>query len=147
MTLKDLFEITSYKSKVVIRVFDMSTIINPKYEDIEIKQDNVDRYNEIFTVDTIIPKDDEMLISGTVEDYTDEETGIDRKVTRSEFMDEYNKALNEMFASDTDDNDIYGKDVTVHWNGIYCSVGDGATAYNTVIAAISDAMDELDDED
>ena len=122
-----------------------ATEVNGYY--IEITLDNVDRYNEIFTVDTIIPKDDEMLISGTVEDYTDVETGIDRKVTRSEFMDEYDKALNEMLASDTDDNDIYGKDVTVHWNGIYCSVGDGATAYNTVIAAISDAMDELDEED
>ena len=71
---------------------------------------------------------------------------MDKKVTREEFMRIYDKALDEMFASDTDDNDIYGKEVTVHWNGIYCSVEDGATAYNTVISAINDAMEELDNE-
>ena len=71
---------------------------------------------------------------------------MDKKVTRAEFLEIYKKALDEMFASDTDDNDIYGKEVTVHWNGIYCSVEDGATAYNTVISAIEDAMDELDAE-
>lgn len=71
---------------------------------------------------------------------------MDKKVTRAEFLEIYKKALDEMFASDTDDNDIYGHEVTVHWNGIYCSVEDGATAYNTVISAIEDAMDELDGE-
>lgn len=65
--LKDLFEITSYKAKVIIRIFKMTTIINPTFEDVEITWDNVDHYNEIFAVDTIIPKENELLIEGTVD--------------------------------------------------------------------------------
>ena len=39
---------------------------------------------------------------------------------------------------------IYGHDFTIHWNGIYCNVGDGATPANHIIPAIEDCSEELD---
>lgn len=76
---------------------------------------------------------------------------MERKVTREEFLRIYEEALDNMFSSDEDDAGekygIYGKDITIHWNGIYCSVSDGATAYNHIITAIEDAMSELDEND
>ena len=76
----------------------------------------------------------------------------ERKVTREEFLRIYNEELKKVFeTNDNDvygtDNAIYGHDVTIHWNGIYCSVSDGATAYNHIITAIQDAMTELDEDD
>ena len=67
----------------------------------------------------------------------------DKKVSRSEFIRAYNLALDEMFGNDNyEDNEIYGHDVTIHWNGIYCNVGDGATAYNHIISNIESVIEE-----
>ena len=68
---------------------------------------------------------------------------MDKQVTMKEFLEIYNKALAE---DDYYKSGIYGKDVTIHWNGIYCNVGDGATAYNHIICGLEDAMTELCDE-
>lgn len=78
----------------------------------------------------------------------------DVRVARIDFLALYNQALEEMFdimdkeiATDKtpDDvpNDIYGHDITIHWHGIYCNCGDGATPSNIIIPAI----EEVDNED
>ena len=73
----------------------------------------------------------------------------DVRVSRLDFLAIYNAALDEMFdnfASENGDetpNDIYGYDITVHWHGIYCNCGDGATPSNIIIPAI----EECDNED
>ena len=69
---------------------------------------------------------------------------MDKKVSRKEFMEIYLKALE---SDDLTETGIYGCDVTIHWNGIYCSVSDGATAYNHIISNISAVDDELDKEE
>ena len=73
----------------------------------------------------------------------------DVRVSRIDFLALYNEALEEMFDnfekenSDETPNDIYGYDITVHWHGIYCNCGDGATPSNIIIPAI----EEVDNED
>ena len=67
----------------------------------------------------------------------------DRKVSMTEFLEIYNRALEE---EDLTESGIYGKDVTIHWNGIYCNVGDGATAYNYIISSIEDVIEENGEE-
>ena len=66
----------------------------------------------------------------------------DKLVTREKFMKKYNKEL----AKD-DHGKLYGHDVTIHWNGMFCSVSDGATAYNHIICGLEDAMTELSEFD
>lgn len=71
----------------------------------------------------------------------------DVRVSKMDFLEIYNDALNEMFDSSYDeDNDIYGYDITVHWHGIYCSCGDGATPCNYIIPAIKNCYEEDDEE-
>ena len=78
----------------------------------------------------------------------------DVRVARIDFLALYNEALEEMFdimenerttdkTPDDVPNDIYGYDITVHWHGIYCNCGDGATPSNILIPAI----EEIDNED
>lgn len=79
-------------------------------------------------------------------------TSEDVRVSKADFLAIYNKALNEMFdimdgclGDETPDdvaNDIYGHDVTVHWHGIYCNCGDGATACNYIIPGIEGVNEE-----
>lgn len=77
-------------------------------------------------------------------------SNIDKKdvrVSKLDFIAIYNDALNEMFDNpDEDENDIYGYDITIHWHGIYCNCGDGATAYNHIITAIENVYNEDDEE-
>ena len=71
----------------------------------------------------------------------------DIRVSKLDFLALYNDALNEMFDKpDEEENDIYGYDITIHWHGIYCSCGDGATAYNHIITAIENVYNEDDEE-
>lgn len=83
----------------------------------------------------------------------------DLRVAKIDFLAIYNKALNEMFDNfekECEDgtelpNEIYGHDVTVHWHGLYCNCGNGATPTNTIIDAVescdSEDPSEYDDED
>ena len=65
--LRDLYDITNYKAKVVIRVFNIKNgIENATYEDIEITSENVDHYDKIFVGDCIVPMEDKLLIEGTI---------------------------------------------------------------------------------
>ena len=66
----------------------------------------------------------------------------DKLVTREKFLKKYNKEFDK-----DDRGKIYGNDVFIHWNGMFCSVSDGATAYNHIICGLEGAMTELDDED
>ena len=83
-------------------------------------------------------------------------TSEDVRVGKIDFLAIYQKALDEMFdimekvtderTPDDVQNDIYGHDVTVHWHGIYCNCGDGATASNYIISAVEDMLTEDDEE-
>ena len=66
----------------------------------------------------------------------------DKLVTREKFMRKYNKEL-----AKEDHGKLYGHDVTIHWNGMFCTAEDGATAYNHIICGLEDAMTELDSEE
>lgn len=72
------------------------------------------------------------------------------QVTKTDFLEIYNKALNEMFdreeKDDLENNDIYGYDFTIHWHGIYCNCSDGAQPSNHIIPAIEGLNDEDPDE-
>jgi len=61
---------------------------------------------------------------------------------RQTFLDVYNRCFNR---EDEDiDPDIYGHDVSVHWHGLWCNCGDGATACNNIIYGIEGCIDEDD---
>ena len=59
----------------------------------------------------------------------------DTRVTKTDFLAIYQKALDYMW-DHAEDNDIYGYDFTVHWHGIYCNCSDGATPSNYLIPGI-----------
>ena len=68
----------------------------------------------------------------------------DVKVTRREFLEVYEEAMDGL---GSDECELYGNDVTVHWHGIYCNCSDGATAYEYIVSKINEVIKELDDED
>ena len=80
----------------------------------------------------------------------------DVRVPKKDFLEMYQKALDTMFdimdkttGDETPDdipNDIYGHDITVHWHGIYCNCGDGATPSNHIIPGIEGVLDEDESE-
>ena len=91
----------------------------------------------------------ELLRNALKKRMTNGEPSEDLRVARIDFVALYNQALEEMFDnfekdnSDETPNDVYGYDITVHWHGIYCSCGDGATPSNIIIPAV----EEVDNED
>lgn len=91
----------------------------------------------------------ELLREALKKRMTKEAPSEDVRVSRLDFLALYNEALDEMFDnfakenSDETLNDIYGHDITVHWHGIFCNCGDGATPSNIIIPAI----EEVDNED
>ena len=77
----------------------------------------------------------------------------DTRVSKTDFLAIYQKALDKFFnimdgEKETDKtpddipNDIYGHDITVHWHGIYCNCGDGATPSNHIIPGVEGVNDE-----
>ena len=75
----------------------------------------------------------------------------DIKLSRKDFLEVYYQA--NKYVCDCDDNyaedaleetGLYGKDMTVHWNGIYCNCTDGAVIANYLIPAIKDIDEEED---
>lgn len=71
-------------------------------------------------------------------------TTEDAELTPYEFLAVYNAAVEKMFETYDDDNEIYGHDVTVHWHGLYCNCQDGATVTNTVIDGLEECAKEID---
>ena len=67
----------------------------------------------------------------------------DTKVKRSEFIDIWNEAMEGL---GSDECELYGNNVTVHWHGIYCDCSDGAVAHNHIIEGIKGVMSEEDEE-
>jgi len=67
----------------------------------------------------------------------------DTKVTRKEFVDIYHEAMDGL---GSDECELYGNNVTVHWHGIYCDCSDGAVAHNNIIEGIKGVMSEEDEE-
>jgi len=63
----------------------------------------------------------------------------DIEVSRSEFLDIYNLAMEDL---GSDNCELYGNDVTVHWHGIYCNCSDGAVACNNIIEGIKGVIEE-----
>ena len=67
----------------------------------------------------------------------------DTRVSKADFLAIYNKALSHMDEHiEEETNDIYGFDFTVHWHGIYCNCGDGATAYNYIVSGVEGVQEE-----
>lgn len=64
----------------------------------------------------------------------------DVRVPKADFVAMHSTAVSEMDGSE--DNDIYGYDITVHWHGFYCNCGDGATPANYIIPGIEDCNEE-----
>ena len=78
---------------------------------------------------------------------TSKENISDVRVSRQDFIKMYNSAIEFMFNNmETEDNDIYGHNVTVHWHGMYCDCSDGATPSNFIIPAIKDCDNEIGEE-
>ena len=89
----------------------------------------------------------ELLRKAIMQLTTYKNTNKDIRVSKLDFLKMYDDAVNEMFDNpDEEENDIYGFDITVHWHGIYCNCGDGATAYNNIIPAIENVYNEDDEE-
>lgn len=74
------------------------------------------------------------------------------KVTKTDFLEIYNNALEAMFNKEDkedfnpENTDIYGYDFTIHWHGIYCNCSDGAFPSNHIIPAIEGLNEEDPDE-
>ena len=72
----------------------------------------------------------------------------DVRVSKTDFLEIYDKALDDFFDKmETPNgeelhNDIDGYDLTVHWHGIYCNCGNGATPSNNLIPGIEGVNDE-----
>ena len=78
---------------------------------------------------------------------TSKENISDVRVSRQDFIKMYNSAIEFMFNNmETEDNDIYGHNVTVHWHGMYCDCSDGTTPSNFIIPAIKDCDNEIGEE-
>ena len=87
-----------------------------------------------------------------IKSYTTVIDNKDKKVSRKNFLTLYDAEMIKLDLGNdldgfTEDSAIYGKNVTVHWNGYYCNCGDGATAYNYIIEGVKGADDELDEWD
>lgn len=63
------------------------------------------------------------------------------RVSKLDFIAMYKTALEYMWDHE-ENNDIYGKDFEVHWNGIYCNCGDGAAPSNYLIPGVEGIADE-----
>ena len=72
----------------------------------------------------------------------------DMRVSKADFIAIYNKAIDDFFdkmetpGGEELHNDIDGYDITVHWHGIYCNCGNGATPSNFLIPGIEDVISE-----
>lgn len=75
----------------------------------------------------------------------------DVRVSRADFLKIYDDALQQMFDMNEDltkeNQGIYEHNVTVHWHGIYCDCGDGATPSNHIIPGIAGCDEECDGEE
>lgn len=64
-----------------------------------------------------------------------------KRVSKADFLAMHSAAVRDM-DDDFENNDVYGYDFTVHWHGIYCNCGDGATPANHLIPGIEGCFEE-----
>ena len=106
--------------------------------------------NEIFSIKNNQIEELEMankMLRKAMLQLTSKENISDVRVSRQDFIKMYNSAIEFMFNNmETEDNDIYGHNVTVHWHGMYCDCSDGATPSNFIIPAIKDCDNEIGEE-
>lgn len=76
----------------------------------------------------------------------------DKRISRKDFIEIYGKCVVGMFEEDDKgiengpyNGRIYGNDMTIHWNGMYCNCGSGAIIANEIIPGIREV--EKDDEE
>ena len=73
----------------------------------------------------------------------------DIKVTCKQFCD-FRDIAEQLMENGIDENGerfgVYGKPVTVHWNGMYCDCNDGALPSNYIFPALRELDEELDEE-
>lgn len=77
----------------------------------------------------------------------------DKQIPRKDFIEIYNKCVSRMFEENENnigdgpyEKRIYGNDMTVHWNGMYCNCGSGAIIANEIIPGI-EGVEEDEEED
>lgn len=75
----------------------------------------------------------------------------DYRVSRKDFIEIYdkvtegwNKEIDNNIDNGPCENQIYGKDFTIHWNGIYCDCLDGCHPCNYLIPAIKDIDEDAE---
>lgn len=78
----------------------------------------------------------------------------DKRVSRVDFVEMWNTCCSKMWDEEEKNiengpytNKIYGTDVYVHWNGLYCDCTDGATVANNILPAIMEVDDDLGGEE
>lgn len=74
-------------------------------------------------------------------------------VPRKDFIEIYNKCVSRMFEENERgigdgpyEKRIYGNDMTIHWNGMYCNCGSGAIIANEIIPGIEGVEDDEEEE-
>lgn len=77
----------------------------------------------------------------------------DKQIPRKDFIEIYNKCVSRMFEENEKgigdgpyERRIYGNDMTVHWNGMYCNCGSGAIIANEIIPGIEGVEDDEEEE-
>lgn len=77
----------------------------------------------------------------------------DKQIPRRDFIEIYNKCVSRMFEEDERgigdgpyEKRIYGNDMTIHWNGMYCNCGSGAIIANEIIPGIEGVEEDEEEE-
>lgn len=92
-------------------------------------------------------KDRIEMLQGALLEATVPTPSTDKRVSRVDFIEMWDTCCKKMWEEQEKDIEgpytkkIYGTDVYVHWNGLYCDCYDGATVANNIIPAIK-AVDE-----
>lgn len=106
-------------------------------------------YSEMVTVKNKLKElliSNEMLRKAMLQ-LTNKGNKTDIRVSRSDFVKMHEMAVKEMFEGNSEKNNVYNYEVTVHWHGMYCNCSDGTTPSNYIIPAIIDCDNELDGEE
>ena len=87
------------------------------------------------------------MVMMSEKEYEELKGKADQRVSRKEFLELYKAAMTMVnYYNGTEGterfNHIYGYNVTVHWNGIYCDCSDGAIAWNHIVSNIEGVIDE-----
>lgn len=128
----------------------MVMMTEKEHETLNNKIDRLEKEKEELTLD--YERRIELLQSAIMKLYHKSPSSEDVRVSKMDFLEIYQKALDTFFdimdncnGNETPDeipNDIYGYNMTVHWHGIYCDCSDGAVASNNIIPGIEGVLDE-----